>query len=154
MSTSTSVVKGTVNSSADFWSFFLSITLSCVGVCVPPLSRVQLCVSPQTLVPSGLLCLWGFPGKSTSMDCHFLIQEIFPTQGLNSSLHLLSPSLAGGFFTAEPPGNPSLLYASPPILAASAFLRSDFWLHNWMTALCSEFTFHLSPCGKNNQAES
>ena len=27
-----------------------------------------------------------FPGKSTGVDCHFLLQGIFPTQGLNLSL--------------------------------------------------------------------
>ena len=50
---------------------------------------------------SSLLCPWNFPGKNTGVDCHFRLQEIFPTQG--SNLHLLSPSLAGGFFTTEPP---------------------------------------------------
>ena len=24
-----------------------------------------------------------FPGKNTGVGCHFLLQEIFPTQGLN-----------------------------------------------------------------------
>ena len=50
---------------------------------------------------SSLLCPWNFPGKNTAVDCHFLLQGIFPIQG--SNLHLLSPSLAGGFFTTEPP---------------------------------------------------
>ena len=36
------------------------------------------------------LCPWDFPGKNTGVDCHFLLQGIFPTQGLNPSLlHLL-----------------------------------------------------------------
>ena len=48
---------------------------------------------------------WGPPGSSVhgilqarilERDCHVLLQGIFPTQGLNSSL--LSPALAGGFF--------------------------------------------------------
>ena len=30
-----------------------------------------------------LLCPLGFPGKSTGLGCHFLLQEIFPTQGSN-----------------------------------------------------------------------
>ena len=29
---------------------------------------------------------WDFPGKSTGVGCHFLLQEIFPTQGLNPGL--------------------------------------------------------------------
>ena len=30
-----------------------------------------------------LLRPWDFPGKNTGVGCHFLLQEIFPTQGLN-----------------------------------------------------------------------
>ena len=45
----------------------------------------------------GLLRPWDFPGKSTEVGCHFLLQRIFPTQG--SDLSFLSPSLAGRFFT-------------------------------------------------------
>ena len=33
-----------------------------------------------------LLCLWDFPGKSTGMGCHFLLQGIFLTQGSNPGL--------------------------------------------------------------------
>ena len=29
---------------------------------------------------------WDFPGKSTGVGCHFLLQRIFPTQGLNPGL--------------------------------------------------------------------
>ena len=50
------------------------------------LSHVQL-VQPSGLCPPRLLCPWGFPGKHTGVGCHFLLQGIFLTQGLN--LHLL-----------------------------------------------------------------
>ena len=33
-----------------------------------------------------LLCPWDFPGKSTGVYCHFLLQGIFPTQGSNPGL--------------------------------------------------------------------
>ena len=36
--------------------------------------------------PSRLLCPWDFPGKNTEVGCHFLLQRIFLTQGLNSDL--------------------------------------------------------------------
>ena len=36
--------------------------------------------------PTRLLCPWDFPGKNTGMGCHFLLQEIFPTEGLNPGL--------------------------------------------------------------------
>ena len=32
------------------------------------------------LYPARLLCPWDSPGKNTGMDCHFLLQGIFPTQ--------------------------------------------------------------------------
>ena len=44
----------------------------------------------------------GFSSKNTGVDCHFLLQGIFLTQGLNLSvLHWQVDS-----FTAEPPGKP------------------------------------------------
>ena len=32
------------------------------------------------------LCPWDFPGTSTGVDCHFLLQGIFLTQGSNPDL--------------------------------------------------------------------
>ena len=55
------------------------------------------------LWPTRLLRPWDFPGKSTGVGCHFLLQGIFPTQGSNPGLlncrQMLLPS--------EPPGNPN-----------------------------------------------
>ena len=39
------------------------------------------------------------PGKNTGLGCRALLQGIFLTQG--SKTHLLSPALAGGFFTTS-----------------------------------------------------
>ena len=36
--------------------------------------------------PTKLLCPRDFPGKSTGVGCHFLLQGIFPTQGSNPGL--------------------------------------------------------------------
>ena len=47
-----------------------------------------------------LLCQWDSPGKKTGVASHMLLQGIFPTQGLNPCF-LLSPVLAGGFFTTS-----------------------------------------------------
>ena len=38
------------------------------------------------LQPTRLPCPWNFPGKNTGVDCHFLLQRVFPTQVLNPSL--------------------------------------------------------------------
>ena len=41
---------------------------------------------PHALQPSRLLSPWDFPGRSTGVGCHFLLQGIFPTQGSNPGL--------------------------------------------------------------------
>ena len=44
------------------------------------------CQLPQATVcvwPLRFLCPWSFPGKNTTVGCHVLLQDIFPTQGLN-----------------------------------------------------------------------
>ena len=43
-------------------------------------------VTQSCLTVTRLLCPWDFPGKSTGVGCHFLLQSIFPTQGLNPGL--------------------------------------------------------------------
>ena len=48
--------------------------------------------SNDGLYPTRLLCPWDSPGKNTGVGCHFLLQGIFLTQGLNLNLHLLSNS--------------------------------------------------------------
>ena len=52
---------------------------------------VSRSVVPDYLQPHGLqltrlLCPWDFPGNDTGVGCHFLLQGIFPTQGLNPGL--------------------------------------------------------------------
>ena len=54
----------------------------------------QLC-GPK---PSRLLCPWDSPGQNTGVGCRFLLQGIFPTQGIKPA----SLALAGGFLTAKP----------------------------------------------------
>ena len=53
----------------------LSRMLSCF-------SRVQLCDSVDGSLP-GSSVHGGSPGKNTGVGCHFLLQGILPTQGLN-----------------------------------------------------------------------
>ena len=50
------------------------------------LSRARLFVTPWSIACTKLLRPWDFPGKSTGLGCHFLLQGIFPTQGSNSGL--------------------------------------------------------------------
>ena len=41
---------------------------------------------PYRLQSARLLCPWDFLGNSTGVDCHFLLQGIFPTQRSNPGL--------------------------------------------------------------------
>ena len=36
--------------------------------------------------PARLLCPWNSPGKNAGVSSHFLLQRIFPTQGVNLGL--------------------------------------------------------------------
>ena len=63
---------------------------------------------PSTYVqPSRLVCPWDSPGKNTGLDCHALLQGIFPTQETNPGLlHLLH--WQAGSLPLAPLGNPLL----------------------------------------------
>ena len=52
--------------------FFFPVTKSCTTLWDP--------------MDYSLLCPWNSPGKNTGVGCHFLLQGIFPTQGLNPHL--------------------------------------------------------------------
>ena len=66
----------------------------------------QLCLTlcyPMDCSPPGFSYSWNFPGKSTGVGWHFLLQGMFLAQGLNLGLlhwrQMLLPS--------EPPGKPN-----------------------------------------------
>ena len=78
----------------------------CVCMCVRAHSVLSHSSQPHGLQPIRLLYPWNFPCKNIGVGCHFLLQGIFPTQGLNP--HLL------GFLhwqadplTTPPPGKPT-----------------------------------------------
>ena len=76
------------------------------GVPLPSLCLVtRSCLTflqPQELQPTRLFCPWDFPGKNTGVGCHFLLPRDLPYPGIEP----MSPALAGGFFTTEPPEAP------------------------------------------------
>ena len=43
-------------------------------------------LQPNGLQPARFLCPWDFPGRNTGVDCHFLPQGIYLTQGQNPHL--------------------------------------------------------------------
>ena len=71
------------------------------GLCVhaKSLSRVRLCVTPRAVARQAT---WNSPSKNTGVGFRALLQEIFPTQGLNPHLLCLLRWQAGPFPLALP----------------------------------------------------
>ena len=69
-----------------------------------------------------LLYPWDSPGKNTGVDCYFLLQGIFPTQGSK----LGPPALKADSLLSEPPGKPSIpegiLFSLQRILSGGGIL--------------------------------
>ena len=72
------------------------------------LSHIQLFVTPWTIAGQArFLCPWDIPVKNTGVGCCFLLQGIFMTHGLNSSLlHWRAP---GKFWKGRWPHSYSIL---------------------------------------------
>ena len=70
------------------WISHRSPPSSCVYVFVLLLSHILLFCNPMNCSPTRLLCAWDFPSKNMGVGYHFLLQEIFLTQGSNLSLLL------------------------------------------------------------------
>ena len=65
-------------------------------------SHVRLFATPWTVTHQAP---WDFPGKNTEVGSHFLLQGNLPDPEIKPK-SLMSPALAGKFFTTEPPGKP------------------------------------------------
>ena len=65
----------------NFLSLFILLLCLVTKLC-------SILVWPLRLLPARFLCPWDFPGKNTGVCCHFLLQGIFLTQGLNPRLLL------------------------------------------------------------------
>ena len=72
------------------------------AMCVHVLVMSDSFVTPWT-VACWILCPWDFPGKTTRLACHFLLQGVFLPPGIKPQ-SLASLALAGRFFTTVPPG--------------------------------------------------
>ena len=72
------------------------------------LSCVQLCGTPRWTVVCYIPLSLDFLGKNTGVGCHFLLQRIFPTQGLNPCLLCLLHWQVGSL-TLVPPGKSRLV---------------------------------------------
>ena len=86
---------------------------------------------PHGLWLARLFCPWDFPGKNTGVGCHFLLQGIFLTQGLNPCL-LCRLHWQADSWPPAPPG----FYAY--LLKLDFFFKLFLliWLHKVLVAAC------------------
>ena len=61
------------------------LSYACQAVVVQSLSHVQLFAIPWAVACQAAMA-WDFPSKNTGVDCHVLLQGIFPNQGSNPHL--------------------------------------------------------------------
>ena len=105
------------------FAFFMCWIYSCVHLLDNTmwkcyfLSHVWLFATPQTILH---LCPQNLPGKNTGVGCHFNLQEIFPTQGLNPGLLHCRQML----YCLSHQGSPIMLSH----LNISSFKMKFFWL--------------------------
>ena len=85
------------------------------------------------LQPTRLLCPWDSSSKNAGMGCHFHLQEIFPTQGLNLSL-LHFPPWQADSSPLSPPGKP---------------IRSDIMTENLNSIWSWKSRYSKSPQDRN-----
>ena len=79
-------------------------------VCVQLLSPVQLVATPWTVAQQALLSV-EFPRQECLSRVSFPSSGHLPNPGIQP-LSLVSPALAGKFFTTEPPEKPKEVYMS------------------------------------------
>ena len=121
--------------SMSFWiqrsAAYIDLPKQRTDLCVIPrlCMHAQSCpvfVTPWTVTHQAPLSMES-PGKNTGVNCHFLLQGIFPTQGLNLRLlHWQVDSV-----TTDPLGKPPL-HSNFNLIQKSwsrnCFIRSIIWL--------------------------
>ena len=101
-----------VYSSFSQWPLLTTFIFSPLFPRVCAQSCLTVCEALDCSPPRGhKICSWCFLGKNIEVGCHFLCQEIFLTH--ESKPRLLSPALAGRFFTPAPLGKPTVFIALP-----------------------------------------
>ena len=107
-------------------------------VCVYMLSPSVMSNSlqPHGLQPPRFFSPWDFLGKNTRVGCHFLLQRIFPAQGLNPRFHV--SCTAGRIFTSETPRKPVCVCVCVYIYICFFFfflVSILLWLLDWKATL-------------------
>ena len=106
------------------WLYSLQPKMEKVKVRVKLLSHARLFATPWIVACTKFLRPWDFQGKSTGVGCHFLLQGIFPTQGLNPGLSHCRQTL----YHLSHQGSPKMekLYT-----VSKNKTRSWLWLRSW-----------------------
>ena len=117
------------------------------------LSHVLILCDPHGLWGStSLLCPWDFPGKNTRVGCHFLLQGIFLTSGIERA----SPTLQAGSLLLSHQGSaPVMIYHSPQPRSklasedhdlCSCALASPYWVQALYVEGWSTWLPRALPC--------
>ena len=101
--------------------------------CLPSCTLMSDALRSYGLQPTRLVCPWNFPGKYNGVSCHFLLQGIFLTQGLNPRLLLLLHGQSDSLLL-EAPGKPLQMDQLPSFCPLSVGRYSS-----------QEKTFSLNP---------
>ena len=93
------------------------------ALCANSLHSCRTLCHPTGLEPTRLLCPWDSPGKNAGVDCHALLQGVFPSQGSNPHLLCLLHWQACSSPLA-PPGKPQVQWRR--VLSASSKPQRSF----------------------------
>ena len=82
---------------------------------------------PHGMDPTRLFCLWGFPGRNTGVGCHFFLQGIFSTQGLNRThVSCIGRQVLYHWATREALYLPTLMLFMKLVASVNIFLKHLF----------------------------
>ena len=112
---------------------------TCICCCCLVTELCPTLLPPHRLQSTRLLSPWDFPGRTTGVGCHFLLQGIFSNQGLK--LHLLQWQAYS--FLLNHPGSPYmyLFFSSNSCPSCSCCSVTQSCLTLWIrwTATCQAF---------------
>ena len=131
----------------DFWSlpaFPFSQLLKLISSYIHLIQYVHVCtvvsnsLPPHELQPARVICPCSFPGKNAGVNCHFLLQGIFPTQESNLDLQHCKQILYQ-LSNGEAPYNMQFIvymsyiiyvhiYTCPHIVQISNFLKLEAYI--------------------------
>ena len=104
-------------------------------------SAVSDSLWPRGLQTNRLLCPWNSPGKNTGVGCHFILQGIFGTQGLNPCV-LCVLHWQADYLPTEPPGSPA--WGSFPMSQLFTIRWSKYWSFSFRISLSNEYSGLIS----------